>query len=143
VIPVHQKHLTEQTNIQVKQYLNRGDNLLYFVEGTRGSGRELLPFRMGAFKEAARTGLPILPMYILGSEQRLCKKNTLCSVKSGKIVVILDNPVYFTLNDLEKQVEDFEAMYRSKHEEYYIAYETYSVTSNRSSFNLSNNLKRI
>lgn len=122
-IAVHKKQLTHKTTTQLNSYIDRGDDVLYFIEGTRGSGRGLLPFKRGAFKQAALTGLPVLPIYILGSEQCLSKKNTLLSVNKGNIVVIVGNPVYFNLRNLDEQIEKFESMYRHKHDELYVDYD--------------------
>lgn len=126
-IAVHKRKLTHKTTAQLKTYIDRGDDVLFFVEGTRGSGRGLLPFKVGAFKQAAQTGLPVLPTYILGSEQCLSKKNTLFSVNKGNIVVIVGKPVYFTFENLDKQVEEFESMYRQVHDDLYVDYDKFQA----------------
>lgn len=126
-IAVHNKKLNHKTNAQLNEYIDRGDDVVFFVEGTRGSGRSLLPFKMGAFKQAAQTGLPILPTYILGSEQCLCKKNTLLTVNKGNVVVILGKPVYFTPDNLEEQVEKFEEHYRKTHDDLYVDYDKFNA----------------
>jgi len=44
-----------------------GDSLVFFAEGTFRSALGLLPFRMGAFAVAARTGLPVIPLALNGT----------------------------------------------------------------------------
>lgn len=126
-IAVHKKQLTHKTTSQLNSYIDRGDDVLFFVEGTRGAGRGLLPFKKGAFKQAANTGLPVLPTYILGSEQCLSKKNTLLTVKQGNIVVIVGNPVYFTSDNLDEQIKEFELTYRRVHDELYVDYDKFQA----------------
>jgi 1-acyl-sn-glycerol-3-phosphate acyltransferase len=50
-----------------------GFSLVFAPEGTRSSNGNLLPFKKGAFVTAIETGLPILPVTITGSAQRLPK----------------------------------------------------------------------
>jgi 1-acyl-sn-glycerol-3-phosphate acyltransferase len=126
-IAVHNKKLNHKTSAQLDKYITRGDDVVFFVEGTRGSGRSLLPFKKGVFKQSADTGLPVLPTYILGSEQCLCKKNTLFTVKKGNVVVILGNPVYFTHENLDEQIAEFEANYRKVHDDLYVDYDKFQA----------------
>lgn len=122
-IAVFRKQLTSKTTTQLNSYLDKGENVLFFVEGTRGAGRSLLSFKKGAFKKSAETGIPILPTYILGSEQCLSKKNTLLSVKKGNIVVIVGKPVYFQLEKFDDQFKEFESMYRKVHDKLYFDFD--------------------
>jgi 1-acyl-sn-glycerol-3-phosphate acyltransferase len=48
-----------------------GHSLFFFAEGTFSRMPGLLPFRMGAFETAARTGLPIIPIVIRGTRSML------------------------------------------------------------------------
>jgi 1-acyl-sn-glycerol-3-phosphate acyltransferase len=52
----------------VKVAAERGYSLIVFPEGTRSTNKELLPFKKGAFRIAIDTGLPILPVVIVGTE---------------------------------------------------------------------------
>ncbi len=47
----------------------RGNSLIVFPEGTRGTKSKLLPFHKGAFRIAIDTGLPILPVVIEGTDR--------------------------------------------------------------------------
>lgn len=48
-----------------------GENLAFFPEGTFEAGPGLKPFRAGAFRAALRSGLPVVPVAILGSRRKL------------------------------------------------------------------------
>lgn len=131
VIPVDNKSLRSETKSTLDSYIDRGDSITYFVEGTRGSGRGLLPFRKGVFVKAAQTGLPVLPTYILGSEDCLCKKNTLLSIKGGDLVVITGKPLYFSIEKLEEEIEAFEKHYTRVHNYLYDEFEKYKFYKKR------------
>lgn len=50
--------------------LEAGETLLVFPEGTTANG-EMLPFRSGAFRAAAKTGRPVIPVAIKGTRDML------------------------------------------------------------------------
>lgn len=121
-VPVESKSLNPAIKNKLFDYLERGDTALFFVEGTRGSGKTLLPFRAGAFQYAAKMNIPILPIYIFGTEQILSKQKSLLTVKSGTAILIVDQPRRFTLEKLQEEMETFEQEYRQKHEAWYEAF---------------------
>jgi 1-acyl-sn-glycerol-3-phosphate acyltransferase len=49
------------------KHLDAGGGMLIFPEGHRSRGEGLLPFRSGAFKLATQSGVPIVPVSIMGS----------------------------------------------------------------------------
>jgi len=49
--------------------LASGRSLLVFPEGTTSDSGEMLPFRSGAFRAAARTGRPIVPIVLSGTRE--------------------------------------------------------------------------
>jgi len=128
-IPVSKKQLKKEDSNKLNEYLERGDNVVFFAEGTRASGRTLLPFKKGAFIKSARTGVPILPMYILGSEQCLSKKDSILNVKSGDIKIIVGSSTYFTEDNLEQQIHEFEEKYIATHNSLFDDFELYRVAN--------------
>jgi len=118
-IAVTNKSITKKTTETVKKYINRGDSLLIFLEGTRGNGRKLLPFRYGAFKYSIDYNIPILPLYILGSEEIMSKKRSLLNIKPGIIKIIIGKPRSIKTNNLEKEKNDFEKEYLKNHYFFY------------------------
>ncbi len=53
----------------MQQALGSGRSLLVFPEGTTSSSGELLPFRSGAFRAAARTGRRVVPIALSGTRE--------------------------------------------------------------------------
>ena len=64
-----QKGIKDVKTLADKGMTNR--SLFFFPEGTFMRMPGLLPFRMGAFETAARTGLPIIPVAIRGTRSIL------------------------------------------------------------------------
>ncbi|MDY6970266.1 MAG: lysophospholipid acyltransferase family protein, partial [Spirochaetota bacterium] len=60
------KSISEAAN-QVKN----GKRVVIFPEGTRSEDGEIQPFKKGLFHLCAKTGIPILPIYIEGSNKIL------------------------------------------------------------------------
>lgn len=58
---------------RAKAYLARGMSVMMFPEGTRSKTGKLLPFRSGAFRLAAETGVPVLPVAVHGTARGMPK----------------------------------------------------------------------
>ena len=121
-IPVSNQSISKSTKEVVKKYLKDGDSLFIYLEGTRGSGKRLLPFRFGAFKYASNYGLPLLPIYILGSEEILSKKRSLLQINPGIIKIVIGRPQNISKEKFFKEKEEFEKQYKK---EYYSLYEKF------------------
>ncbi|MDX1631189.1 MAG: AMP-binding protein [Thermoanaerobaculia bacterium] len=61
----------EEESEKAVRALERGDHLVLFPEGTLQRAPGLMPFRMGAFVVAARTGTPVVPVVIRGTRSKL------------------------------------------------------------------------
>ena len=72
--PVHRGAGDRRTLLAAIGLLRRGEPLLVFPEGTRHSGREVGEIFGGAAFLAARTGVPILPVGIAGTEEAMPPK---------------------------------------------------------------------
>lgn len=55
----------------LEERVRAGNSLVFFAEGTFLSVPGLLPFRMGAFTVAARTGVPVVPLTLIGTRTLL------------------------------------------------------------------------
>jgi 1-acyl-sn-glycerol-3-phosphate acyltransferase len=58
---------------QSRQTLKNRVSVMIFPEGTRSTGDDLLPFKDGAFRLAIKTGVPILPLALIGTRDALAK----------------------------------------------------------------------
>jgi 1-acyl-sn-glycerol-3-phosphate acyltransferase len=56
---------------RIAQALRGGDCVLFFPEGTFTAARGLRPFRLGAFKLAVETGVPVVPLALSGTRRLL------------------------------------------------------------------------
>lgn len=62
-----------QALIDMKDRLAKNVSVMVFPEGTRSKSGELGEFRDGAFRVAVQTGVPILPLALLGTRDALIK----------------------------------------------------------------------
>ncbi len=65
--PVRRGETDTQSIRKSIEFLNDGRALLIFPEGTRGEGKHLLPINRGVAMLAKRTGVPVVPVGIVGS----------------------------------------------------------------------------
>jgi 1-acyl-sn-glycerol-3-phosphate acyltransferase len=80
-----------RTYAEAGERMRRGISVIVFPEGTRGIGDELLPFKKGGFLLAIETGMPIVPVGILGTAAVLPRNGW--RVESGRVEVRIGNPI--------------------------------------------------
>lgn len=70
LVPVDRRNREAAVNSmrEAEQVMARGLNMTVFPEGTRSRDGRLLPFKKGPFYLAMDSGIPIVPVTILGSE---------------------------------------------------------------------------
>lgn len=74
------------------KFLNQGSSIVVAPEGTRNDTSEtLLPFQKGAFRLSIETGIPILPMAVIGADQIMKRGSLLLS--PGKVIVYFSSPI--------------------------------------------------
>ncbi len=71
--------------------LQQGEPLAVYPEGTRQHGREIQPLQAGAAYLAIKTGVPIVPVAIAGSEEPFRGPHRL--PRFGKGVVLVGEPI--------------------------------------------------
>jgi fatty-acyl-CoA synthase len=76
---------------QATEALRSGRSLAWFAEGTFVRARGLLPFRLGAFRAAAETGRPVVPVSIKGTRDVLPDGTWL--LKRSPIAVTIGSPI--------------------------------------------------
>jgi 1-acyl-sn-glycerol-3-phosphate acyltransferase len=73
---------------KLKQILAEGISILLFAEGTQNRSKEILqPFKDGAFRLAADTQMPVLPMVVIGAGP-LMPPGTI-NLRPGRIKIIV------------------------------------------------------
>ena len=77
--------------------LSTGEPLVLFPEGERKSGPLVLPLRDGAAYIAVKSGVPIVPVGIGGSERVMPRGANF--IKPRKIVALIGEPIEVTLDD--------------------------------------------
>jgi len=71
--------------------IREGSSVLLFAEGTRSADGTLQPFKRGPFNLAARAGIPVVPVTLLGSRDVLPRDSW--KVRPGRIRLLLDEPI--------------------------------------------------
>jgi 1-acyl-sn-glycerol-3-phosphate acyltransferase len=73
------------------EVMQQGINMMVYPEGTRSSDGRLLPFKKGPFHLAAETGIPIVPVTMLGTFEMM-PKGAFAS-KGGRAAVVFHSPI--------------------------------------------------
>ena len=103
------------------RFLNQGKSIVVAPEGTRNNSNEpLLPFQKGAFRLAIDTGIPILPMAIIGSDKIMRRGSLLLS--PGKVNVYFSSPLS-PPSPSETAVSEFSERCRNRLEAMIVAHE--------------------
>ena len=83
--------------------LKRGASVFFFPEGTRSKDGKLGIFKRGAFSVAVKTGVPVIPITLLGTG-KLMPPGMESNLNSGAVKVIIHRPIEG--NDAEKLCSD-------------------------------------
>lgn len=103
------------------KFLNQGSSIVVAPEGTRNdSGEVLLPFQKGAFRLSIETGIPILPMAVIGADQIMKRGSLLLS--PGKVAVYFSAPI-LPPKASDDAVIDFSEKCRNRLEAMIVAHE--------------------
>ena len=76
---------------QAEEVMGRGLNMTVFPEGTRSRDGRMLPFKKGPFYLAMDSGVPIVPVTILGSDSLMPKGSPL--IHSGTVHLVFHEPI--------------------------------------------------
>ncbi len=81
----------------ITQFKQRNISFWMFPEGTRSRGRGLLPFKTGAFHAAIAAGVPIIPVVVSNTHDKI----NLNRLKNGLVIIEMLPPV---------EVKEFEGL---------------------------------
>lgn len=76
---------------EAKAVIEKGLNMIIYVEGKRSFDGKLLPFKKGPFYLAMECGVPVIPITIVGTHEAMPK--TRFAIKPGKVQVIFHAPI--------------------------------------------------
>ncbi len=74
-----------------KAAVEKGLNMIIYVEGKRSFDGKLLPFKKGPFYLAVECGVPVIPMTIIGTHEAMPKARF--SIKPALVKVIFHPPI--------------------------------------------------
>ncbi len=83
--------------------LQEGKSIMAFPEGTRSRLGEIKSFKQGSFYLAINSGVPIVPITIVGSGEIMPKSSL--EINPGRIKLIIDKPIDVTNFTLESRHE--------------------------------------
>lgn len=88
---------------EAAQKIREGKSVVTFPEGTRSRDGKIRPFKQGMFHLAIRSGVPIVPISIIGANEIMPKRSL--NVRPGRITMVIDRPVDVSGYTLETRGE--------------------------------------
>lgn len=85
---------------RLRQVLDGGRSLFFFPEGTFAQAAGLLPFRLGAFKLAAESGRPVVPVALVGTRRWL----TGVLLRRTRLELVVEAPIVAATSALSELV---------------------------------------
>jgi 1-acyl-sn-glycerol-3-phosphate acyltransferase len=83
--------------------IRNGKSIMTFPEGTRSHDGEIKDFKQGAFHLAIKSGVPIVPVTIIGSGRIMPKRSV--RIKPSQIKLVIGEPIEVKSFDIEKRHE--------------------------------------
>ncbi|MDI6743202.1 MAG: lysophospholipid acyltransferase family protein [Smithella sp.] len=102
----HEKAMQSLEEAALK--IRAGKSIMTFPEGTRSRDGEIKPFKQGAFHLAIKSGVPIVPVSIIGSGLIMPKRSL--KVTPGQIKIVIGKPVDVNSFDVEKRQQLIETV---------------------------------
>lgn len=95
---------------QAEARIRQGFSIVIAPEGTRGTGQGVGPFRLGAFAIARHCQIPVIPVVIHNSAQRLAARST--QLHPGPVYVSVLPPMQIEpTTDLKQAAQEMEQCY--------------------------------
>src|SRR3989338_2154268 len=77
---------------ELEQRARAGESMVFFPEGTFRREPGLMPFRLGAFLAAARSGMPMLPVTLIGTRSML--RSGQWRPRRGELKMLVGEPLF-------------------------------------------------
>ncbi|MBQ8316590.1 MAG: 1-acyl-sn-glycerol-3-phosphate acyltransferase [Lachnospiraceae bacterium] len=88
-------------------YIKEGYSIFIAPEGTRSHDKDPLPFKDGSLKPAQKTGCPIIPVAITGTDDLF--ENHKPWLRKTKVILEFGKPIY--LNELDPEIQKHPGAY--------------------------------
>jgi len=88
---------------QAARKIRDGKSVMSFPEGTRSKDGKVKPFKQGMFHLAIKSGVPIVPVSIIGASDIMPKRSLL--IKPGKVTLVIDKPIPMKGYSIENRQE--------------------------------------
>ena len=97
----HEKamHSLDEAALRIRE----GKSVMSFPEGTRSRSGEIKSFKQGIFHLAIKSGVPIIPVSIIGSGQIMPKRSL--KITPGKVKMVIGKPVDVKSYNIENRHE--------------------------------------
>jgi 1-acyl-sn-glycerol-3-phosphate acyltransferase len=87
----HNREKAMQSLDEAALRIREGKSVMTFPEGTRSRDGEIKPFKQGTFHLAIKSGVPIIPVSIVGSGQIMPKRSL--TVTPGRVKLVIGKPI--------------------------------------------------
>lgn len=83
--------------------IREGNSVMSFPEGTRSKEGTIKPFKQGMFHLAIKSGVPIVPISIVGAKEIMPKRSL--HIKPGQVTLVIDKPIDVSGYEIENRNE--------------------------------------
>jgi 1-acyl-sn-glycerol-3-phosphate acyltransferase len=86
--------------------IGEGKSVMSFPEGTRSRDGSIKPFKQGMFHLAIKSGVPIVPISIIGTHYIMSRRSLM--IKPGKVTLVVGKPIdvrAYTIENRQKLIE--------------------------------------
>jgi 1-acyl-sn-glycerol-3-phosphate acyltransferase len=102
-IDQHNREKALQSFDEAALRIRKGKSIMTFPEGTRSRDGEIKAFKQGAFHLAIKSGVPIVPVSIIGSGRIMPKRSM--KIKPCHVKLVIGEPIKVNSFDIEKRYE--------------------------------------
>lgn len=88
---------------ELEERARAGESVVFFPEGTFRREPGLMPFRLGAFLAAARSGTPVLPITLIGTRSLL--RDEQWRPRRGELRVLIGEPLFAAGDDWQAALQ--------------------------------------
>jgi 1-acyl-sn-glycerol-3-phosphate acyltransferase len=99
----HNRERALQSLDEAALRIREGKSIMTFPEGTRSRDGEINAFKQGTFYLAIKSGVPIVPVSIIGSGRIMPKRSL--KVRPGRVKLVIDKEINVKDYDIEKRLE--------------------------------------